>query len=73
MHAPGKWYISVVCEHCTRRLILFPDLTEGKSDLKQSRITITCPDCRNEGSYLAEHYLESKRPSGELTTASAEA
>ena len=27
---PGTWYIPVVCA-CKERLILFPDLTEGKS------------------------------------------
>lgn len=65
---PGKWYISVVCEHCKRRIILFPDLSLGESDLKNSRITLDCPKCHSTGSAPAEHYLHpKKRPSGELT------
>lgn len=34
---PGKWYISVVCE-CSHRILLFPDLNEGKSHLGRTLI-----------------------------------
>ena len=67
--APGKWYISVVCEHCKRRIFLYPDLTAGKSDLSHSRISTTCPRCLSVTSSAVEHYHHpNKRPSGELTT-----
>ena len=56
--APGQWYIAVVCGTCNHRVILFPDQSEGKSDLVKSQFTITCPNCREKGSYLAEHYLQ---------------
>ena len=54
--APGEWYISVVCEHCHQRVLIFHDLSEGKSELELSRFHITCPKCQEEGSYIAEHY-----------------
>jgi hypothetical protein len=64
---PGQWYISLVCEFCKRRIILFPDLNEGTSDLMNSRISMICPKCQTETSSAVEHYLHlRKRPSGEL-------
>jgi hypothetical protein len=64
---PGKWYISVVCEHCMQRIILYPDLSKGKSDLKNSRISTTCPRCQAATSSAVEHYMRpKKRTSGEL-------
>ena len=51
---PGTWYISVVCD-CKERLILFPDLTEGKGTLAGA-FTISCPACGTRASFLAEHY-----------------
>lgn len=53
---PGKWYISVVCEKCSHRTLLYHDLTEGKSDLGQSRIVSTCSECDTEASLVVEHY-----------------
>lgn len=65
--SPGKWYISIVCEHCKRRIFLYPDLTQGQSDLKQSRISMACPRCELETSSQVEHYQQpKKRTSGEL-------
>jgi hypothetical protein len=54
--APGRWYIAVICARCHHRVILFPDLSEGKSDLGRTQFIITCPNCIEEGSYPAEHY-----------------
>lgn len=59
--SPGKWYISVVCI-CKERLILFPDLTDGKGTLS-GRFTVTCSVCEHRGSYVAEHY---RHGAGEL-------
>ena len=65
---PGKWYISVICESCKRRILLYPDLSDGLSDLKTSRLSVTCPNCKLTSAALAEHYLHpKKRTSGELT------
>ena len=70
--SPGKWYISLVCEHCKRRILLFPDLSQGKSDLKNSRISTECPECHKETSSEVEHYWRPrKRPSGELSAPQA--
>lgn len=54
--ASGEWFISVVCEQCNHRVLLFNDLSDGKSDLRQSRFNIVCPECQVEGSYVVEHY-----------------
>jgi hypothetical protein len=65
--SPGKWYISLVCEYCNRRIFLYPDLTNGESDLQHSRIALNCPRCQKETSSQVEHYLQpKKRTSGEL-------
>lgn len=63
---PGKWYLSLVCESCKRRIFLFRDLSEGKSDLEKSRVSVTCPECHQVASSPVEHYLQPRRPSGEL-------
>lgn len=60
--APGEWFISVVCEHCRHRILLFPDLNKGKSELRQSRVQITCPQCDHDGAYVAEHYQHAALP-----------
>ena len=57
-----EWYISVVCEHCSHRILLFHDLSEGKSELLRSRIHVMCPNCQEEGSYMAEHYQQPELP-----------
>jgi hypothetical protein len=66
--APGKWYISVVCEKCSHRTLLFHDLNQGKSDLGRSRIVSTCSQCHTQASLVVEHYQVPmvKRVSGAL-------
>jgi DNA-directed RNA polymerase subunit RPC12/RpoP len=51
----GQWYISAVCSQCTQRIILFRDLSDGKSELKGSFV-FDCPYCEYRGTYQAEHY-----------------
>jgi DNA-directed RNA polymerase subunit RPC12/RpoP len=51
----GKWYISVVCTHCGTKILMFPDLSEGRSGLSGSLHT-TCPNCNHDGAFKAEHY-----------------
>src|SRR3977135_1259555 len=41
---PGKWYIIGTCSHCTARMPLFEDLSEGKSKLVGTFVT-RCPAC----------------------------
>ena len=65
--SPGKWYISVICQSCKRRIFLFPDLSEGQSNLEKSQISVKCPECGEMTSSPVEHYQQPrKRPSGEL-------
>jgi ribosomal protein S27E len=66
---PSKWYISVVCEKCSHRTLLYRDLTEGKSDLGKTFVKTVCPNCKTEASRQIEHYQVPmvKRVSGELS------
>lgn len=46
---PGEWFIAVVCDQCLNRIILYNDLSEGKSELQGNRLEATCPTCGAEG------------------------
>jgi len=48
----GTWYIVVTCDKCKSTIVLFPDLTEGKSVLDANYI-VTCPRCAHKGGYQA--------------------
>ena len=61
-----EWFISVFCESCAHRVLLFRDLSEGQSDLHQSRWLITCPYCFVEGAYLVEHYQQVEAQAGNV-------
>ncbi len=63
--SPGQWYISVLCEHCKRRIILYPDLSQGKSELNNSRISLQCPECDAETSSQVEHFFQPKKRSSD--------
>ena len=55
MSESGEWYIIVTCNNCKAKLKLFRDLNKGRSLFKGSYI-VTCPKCKHEGAYEAEHY-----------------
>jgi hypothetical protein len=57
----GRWYIAVTCEKCKSKLVLFPDLTEGKSDLQRSGYSLICPRCKDLTDGKAEHYQHRER------------
>ena len=52
--APGEWYISVVCEVCKRRVLLFRDLSKGNSKIEKSWISVKCPGCNQNTSSQIE-------------------
>jgi hypothetical protein len=52
------WYVIVTCEKCKSTVVLFRDLTEGKSALNANYI-VTCGGCGHKAAYLAEHYYHS--------------
>jgi hypothetical protein len=58
-HSPeiGTWYVVVTCQNCKSTIRLFRDLTGGKSSL-DARYLVTCPQCKQEGEYKAEHYQQ---------------
>ena len=54
----GRWYIVVTCRGCDARLPLFEDLKEGQGkQLWLGLYFLTCPYCRLEETYSAEHYF----------------
>ena len=48
--SPGHWYLMFSCVHCQERQILFPDLTNGTSDIRGS-YTVRCERCGLSGKY----------------------
>ncbi len=62
---PGDWYLMFVCNSCETRQVLFPDLSNGKSDLKAIYVT-DCGLCGHKGSYdgdAIERYQHPKNSS----------
>jgi hypothetical protein len=57
----GSWYLVTACTHCEQRIILFRDLTEGKSELSGTQSTQICPKCDREFTSRLEHYQHIER------------
>lgn len=51
--SPGHWYLMYTCKGCQKRQILFPDLSDGKSQIHATYI-VGCLHCGQEGSYDSE-------------------
>ncbi len=51
----GQWFLSVTCERCDRRVLLFPDLNNGRGSI-QAFFNVTCPNCKIKQTLPAEHY-----------------
>jgi hypothetical protein len=52
----GTWYLVIACTYCEQRIILFRDLTEGKSELSGTCSSLTCPKCKREFTNKVQHY-----------------
>lgn len=50
---PGEWYILFTCSECKTRQILFPDLSEGRADLRAT-YKVECVKCKYIGRYESE-------------------
>lgn len=47
---PGEWYILFTCSDCQTRQILFPDLSEGRAQLRAT-YKVECVRCHYIGRY----------------------
>lgn len=45
----GKWYVVITCESCGIRHPLYPDLSEGKGEIKST--IVHCPFCQRNRFY----------------------
>lgn len=52
---PAKWYVSVRCEQCGTRSVLFPDDTKGKGEFDLPYY-FKCASCRHEDVQHVERY-----------------
>ena len=50
---PGEWYILFKCTECETRQILFPDLSEGRAQLRAT-YKVQCVKCDYTGKYDSE-------------------
>ena len=50
---PGEWYILFTCSDCQTRQILFPDLSEGRAQLR-AIYKVQCVKCDYMGKYDSE-------------------
>lgn len=50
---PGEWYILFTCSACHTRQILFPDLSEGRAQLRAT-YKVECVKCNYVGKYESE-------------------
>lgn len=56
----GEWYLTVTCQTCQCRILLFHDLNEGKGNLR-GVFTVTCPSCKRDQDLPPEHYHHNER------------
>jgi DNA-directed RNA polymerase subunit RPC12/RpoP len=50
---PGEWYLRYTCIKCGSKQVLFPDLSQGKAEIKGIYV-VTCTKCRHKDSYDIE-------------------
>jgi hypothetical protein len=58
---PGEWYILFTCSECTTRQILFPDLSEGRANLRAT-YKVDCAKCHYSGRYESENLERYQHP-----------
>ena len=59
---PGEWYILFKCSECMTRQILFPDLSEGRAQLR-AVYKVECVKCKYTGSYDSDILERYQHPS----------
>jgi hypothetical protein len=52
---PGEWYLTATCQTCSCKIVLFPDMNNGRVEVK-AVCGVTCPRCQAEASLQIEHY-----------------
>jgi len=58
---PGEWYILFTCSECQTRQILFPDLSEGRAQLRAT-YKVECAKCNYVGKYESESLERYQHP-----------
>lgn len=58
---PGEWYLRFICKHCKTQQILFPDLSQGRAEIRATYV-VECPDCRQKGSYDSDEIERYQHP-----------
>ena len=58
---PAKWYVSVRCEQCETRSVLFRDDTNGKGEFELAYY-FKCANCRREDVQHVERYWYPRAP-----------
>src|SRR5437764_5464158 len=52
---PNRWYVSVTCQRCELKSILFVDPTAGKGEFSLTYF-FSCENCNYESTYAANRY-----------------
>ena len=58
---PGSWYLRYTCDGCKSAQVLFPDLSNGTSNIKATYV-IECPECAHSGAYESENVERYQHP-----------
>lgn len=56
----GQWYLSVTCDKCNSKLLVFRDLNNGEGYV-DGVFVMTCPHCKCERTLPIEHYQHRER------------
>jgi formate dehydrogenase maturation protein FdhE len=65
---PSKWYVVITCDSCGIRQPLYPDPSDGKSELESA--IVRCPLCKCNHFYKAtafERYRHTKAASDDIS------
>jgi DNA-directed RNA polymerase subunit RPC12/RpoP len=50
---PGEWYLTFVCNGCKSKQVLFPDLSNGTSNIRAT-YSVACHTCGHKDAYESE-------------------
>ncbi len=64
----GQWYLSVTCDSCNFKMLLFRDLNKGKGNTN-GIFVVTCPRCGRDKNLPLEHYHHGERGNSKLPLA----
>jgi hypothetical protein len=68
---PGAWYLLFLCKNCNTKQVLFPDLSNGKSEIN-AIYHLPCPECGFEATCDAENIERYQHPIEAATVSKTE-